>query len=932
LELFLNPFAMMLGGLLVSAPIVIHLINRMRFKRVRWAAMEFLLKSQQRNRRKMIIEQLILLLLRILLVLLAGLLLARFLGFSALDSVDAQRTLHYVILDDTPSMSDFWKEDGETKDAFEVGKKLVHEKIGKLAAQAGSPQFMEVLLLSDLANPRPFERLNSTTLDEIRSWLNPLKPSSKHVDLLDGLKKVVERSENEKNTRFMIHLVTDFRNIDWAGENETRLKEKFEELKTAGIQLFLIDVAHPESGESTEKPLHHDNLAILDLRPETRLAPKNSMIEFLVNVANYSNAARKNVPVVVRLNGSERAESSFNLPDLPPNQITTARFTMNFDRTASRENPLDAFNLVSVHLEPEVSGLSVDNTRYAYVEVREKVPLLLIESKASALKQERGRFIPASKDAECFYLYKLFTETIKGFDVAVVPATEIEKISLKSFISIYSCGVPRFTETAVKALEEYVRSGGGLAIFLGPELRAADTTFYNERLYQNGSGLYPAPIESRPLNDGLADDKIQPTRWARRLSGVPQIYPRDKQHPALESLYIDDRVRTRDSGLDALLKFVVIERYFPVNRVVWKADPGTVQELMTLPNLKPMATYEGQLRVFLERLATILENDKFADYRNSLQTQATELKRLAASNEPLLTLARRLDEFLTDPGDKEKKIPSMQLFWQFPELLELGREIQGLLATIKFGDPLYLAKTFGTGRVIGSTSSAGNAWNDLEGLSVSHYPPLMLSFQRYLASASTDMNLSIGSTFEFRFPASRYQPKAKLWQVIQEDNANKGKESLTIQVNSRGEQTLPTKNQEKKDESFHELSFSNGNIPGIYLFEFTENAVLQPGQIGEATTLPQLQALAYNLDSLREGNLERVDRGTIREVAGKDAKLVNANTIDEIEDTLKERRNDLSESPWMYLFFLLILIGEQAMAVRLSYHSADATNRGNTDH
>ncbi len=78
-ELFLNPANMVIGGALISSPIIIHLINRMRFKRLRWAAMEFLLKSQKRNRRRLIIEQLILLALRILLVLLAGLLLARFL-------------------------------------------------------------------------------------------------------------------------------------------------------------------------------------------------------------------------------------------------------------------------------------------------------------------------------------------------------------------------------------------------------------------------------------------------------------------------------------------------------------------------------------------------------------------------------------------------------------------------------------------------------------------------------------------------------------------------------------------------------------------------------------------------------------------------------------------------------------------------------------
>src|SRR5580765_7233276 len=105
MELFLNPWAMVAGGALVSSPIIIHLINRMRFKRIRWAAMEFLLKSQKRNRRRLIIEQLILLMLRCLLVLLAGLLVARFVG-EALGITSSSGTTHVALLDPTLSMQD----------------------------------------------------------------------------------------------------------------------------------------------------------------------------------------------------------------------------------------------------------------------------------------------------------------------------------------------------------------------------------------------------------------------------------------------------------------------------------------------------------------------------------------------------------------------------------------------------------------------------------------------------------------------------------------------------------------------------------------------------------------------------------------------------------------------------------------------------------
>src|SRR5947199_8708669 len=105
LGLFLNPGFLFIAVALVSVPIIIHLINRMRFKRIRWAAMEFLLKSQKKNRRRLIIEQLLLLALRCFLVMLAGMLIARFLGFSAFGFFQPQNTTHVVILDDTLSMS-----------------------------------------------------------------------------------------------------------------------------------------------------------------------------------------------------------------------------------------------------------------------------------------------------------------------------------------------------------------------------------------------------------------------------------------------------------------------------------------------------------------------------------------------------------------------------------------------------------------------------------------------------------------------------------------------------------------------------------------------------------------------------------------------------------------------------------------------------------
>src|ERR1700722_1613071 len=119
MENFLHGSYIWVAAALISAPIIIHLINRMRFKRIRWAAMEFLLKAQKRNRRRLIIEQLILLALRCLLVALVGLLVMRFVGFSFAD-IGSKPAMHIVLLDDTLSMNDEWKENENVRDAFQV--------------------------------------------------------------------------------------------------------------------------------------------------------------------------------------------------------------------------------------------------------------------------------------------------------------------------------------------------------------------------------------------------------------------------------------------------------------------------------------------------------------------------------------------------------------------------------------------------------------------------------------------------------------------------------------------------------------------------------------------------------------------------------------------------------------------------------------------
>ena len=152
---FFNPAFVAGGACLIASPILIHLINRMRYRRVRFAAMEFLLQSQQRNQRRLLIEQLLLLLLRILIILGLVLLISRLILDPAQMSVfRGAQSHHVVLLDDSLSMRDRWEE----TNGFAEAVKVVNQ-IAAGGAQQPNTQKMTLIRLSQPEQPFFSERI-----------------------------------------------------------------------------------------------------------------------------------------------------------------------------------------------------------------------------------------------------------------------------------------------------------------------------------------------------------------------------------------------------------------------------------------------------------------------------------------------------------------------------------------------------------------------------------------------------------------------------------------------------------------------------------------------------------------------------------------------------------------------------------------------------
>jgi hypothetical protein len=882
-ESFLNPGYLLAGLALISLPIIIHLINRMRFKRVRWAAMEFLLKSQKRNRRRLIIEQLLLLALRCLLVFLAVLLVCRYLGFS-FAMFEPQNTLHVVLLDDTLSMSDHHRDEGEEHNCFKTAKDLIVREIARNAAQARTAQRLVLVLVSDTAR-RPFDqRLNDQSIQELQKTLEDITCSELRVDLTRGVAAAAEILGQAPQDRRLLHVVSDFRTRDWGEPEGEALSKALDELGRARIQINLIDAAHPYRTDQQRIPLFHDNLAIVDLRPETRVAAQDLPVQFTVTVANYGASERRNLRVATKVNGAQRLEGDVNIQSLPPGQTREEKIQLSFGQLG--------FNQVTANIENEETGLQGDNVRYAVVEIRKQVPVLIVDGDPTNGVRPGG---------DTFHVQTLLTSA-RGYQTFTRGPLELEQPNLDQYASIYLLNVRELSDRGVKNLENYVREGGSVAFFLGDRVRP---DFYTEKLYRKGQGLFPAPLADRPYPP-LSEAELQPNLFDGQL----KIFVRNEKHPIFAELWA--------AQYRAAFKYLSIKRYFPVPKRQWQKDPGRVEELVTLPNNRSIRDYADQAQAVVDSLNPAIADSRWDKYRDSLRKYQRRIHDLLLTDKPLYELANALEALLKDrdataqdkdarePADAQK--PNLADFWNAPDNQTLYGRIDKLREEVLLGDPLVISETFGKGRVVAYLTTAGLAWNDWA--SNGSYPGMMVELQRFLTSGGGDNNRTVGTPLEIDVDGARHDNRLRAFYYPESPAGEGGKPSDGAKPGGpvdRGE-FLGTESSGRV-----RFLFDGARKPGLYRFEIGLRSD-KPGS--EADTRTDQKAYVFNVDPA-ESDLRRAGRDDLEKMA-TGARLRNPGSGWGAE--LANKQNDLSESAWFYLLFLLILVAEQALAVRLSFH------------
>ncbi len=933
LEIFANPGFLALAGVLISAPIIIHLINRMRFRRIRWAAMEFLLKAQKRMRKRLIVEQLILLALRCLLIALAGLLVCRFVGF-AWAELAGKPNLHIVVVDDTLSMNDQWKHEDVTRDCFQLARtEFLRDRIAKALARSGPTDRLMVIPLSQVASdgdkqPKVYDHLNDPAkFGELEKDIAEMKPTLLHAEMLPAVKKVQQVAADNAESRLTLHLVGDFRQKDWALPRAEGLYKALVGLGQSykDMKIHLYDCAEkPRQTGPGGYPPSHDNVGIVELRPSTRIVGKGMPVNFTMTVANYGGSqAEVNAVVYDEWTGQERLEVNFTPPmplKIGPGETATVSFDMRFSPQMKANVPYFAYisaRLLSANRgELANDGLPQDNVRYASVEVRERVPVLVIDGLGAKGREENrdsyhiytGLFsVPSNRrDAGAYQL-------VYGDEIAGGIATKaLERADLYKFPTIFLLNVPELSPKQVTSLENYVKDGGGVAFFLGSQVNAAA---YNKALYKDGKGVFPVPLKETyfppPGQDPLPET----------FGDTPRLLLREDQFPDTAAYPIFGPAEFDQPLAKQLLGGLSIFRYFQVPRAEWHPDPARSFELATLPNDDPITRYQKDVYELTRGEATknVLAQEDYAKYRTALQEHFQALERLVAPGSELKAyhLGPALEAMLNDRGKADAKTgersTNLTEFWSSsdPKVQALRREVVRMRDESKYGDPFVVAGHFGKGRVVAVMTTAGKDWNNWGGGSAATplYPGFIWETQNYLSAQGREANLTVGTPVEVTIDPEPFKQQ-RSGQLVMTRTYYKPQADKRAKSGQAGEQF--------GQDAQGRLRYHFGHTPepGLYL------TGLRFADAGEGTTPLALYPHVFNVDTPAEGPLQRIssdelERDLIRPLPEGQ---VTVETVGGPTTELAPRRTDLSESPWFFLVLLCILVAEQALAVHLSFH------------
>ena len=449
----------LLGGLAALAiPIIIHLFHKSRFEVVKWGAMHLLEAVIRTNQRRIRIEQLILLAIRCAIPALLALAMARPVWTGAQKLLGDAKTSTVVLLDNSYSM--------EAGRAGLSNFSLARDEAGRVIGDLKRGSDASVVLMGEGGAGLIDEPTYDTArLTQALTKLDAGFGTATVPSALDYAANVF--GQTHESTRQLV-MLTDFQRVSFEATEDKLLGEMIGRLQKLPIapQITLFDVGSEAK----------DNVAIESLDFSRLMVGVGQKIQIRANLHNFGDAAYPELRVYFKADGKEKSVSQIALA---PHQKGQVLFSHAFDTAGSHV----------VEIVADADALKADNTFLASIPVRDKVPLLLVNGDPSRepMKGETDfaeiALQPFSAGGKVELADLISTKVIKPEDLNAKTLAESAVLILAN--------VRKLQDDQLRAVEDFVKAGGGLLIFPGDR---SDASWYNGPLFRDGKGLLPETL------------------------------------------------------------------------------------------------------------------------------------------------------------------------------------------------------------------------------------------------------------------------------------------------------------------------------------------------------------------------------------------------------------------------------------------------------
>ncbi len=515
---FLSPW-MLAGAAAVGVPIALHFFYKARYKRLPWAAMDFLKEAIEQTSRRLRFQEWILLALRCLVILLLALALARP-GKDAAGAGGRGEAVDAVLVFDTSySMT---AQDGD-KTRIERAREAALGVIESLPPKST----VQIVVCGDRAELLgPKSRSN---LDQARQLVPTIEPTGLATDFLPALTTALAAADSGTAPVKEIYLFSDLQKLGFERQ-QGALRDKCDEVRAKANLVFV------RCGKEDRRV---SNVAVTDVTAVGTIPHTNSRVPFVVSLKNTGGESLKGIRVGLELAGKAVHKDEVLVDGIDPGQVIPVTLTGSLAEGGPQV------------LTVRVSGdqLPGDNRFDRVIVVREAIRVLLVDGNPnpgmpveSASHFVRTALTPVPENRNEEYFVR----------PAVAAVGEVGPGMLANVDVVYLLNAPAGTAANPRAglpadfvarLKEFVAAGGGLVIGGGDQVLPAD---YNRVLGSGGAGLLPFDLAGEPVN---ATDAA-PFVPAPELVKVPSFLAPFKERPFSDALRGVTAIRMHPLNVD----------------------------------------------------------------------------------------------------------------------------------------------------------------------------------------------------------------------------------------------------------------------------------------------------------------------------------------------------------------------------------------------